>query len=160
MIIQKPYNFKKSGDSYRFYTDNDVYYSIDFIDGSYYFTDFPDYLSVYEYSIEVLNTGKNLSVPPDKRIELTVVTILSAFLSNRDNSVIYVCQNLDKKHFARKRKFDFWFNENQNNTLEKHDVTVEYEDTAYLSSLIIPINNPNKDEIISLFINQSKKFNK
>jgi hypothetical protein len=160
MIIQEPYKFNQNGDSYKFYTDNDVYYSIDFTDGSYYFTKFPDYLSIYEYSIAVVSLGKNLSPPPDKRLELTVVAILSAFLSYRENSVIYVCQNMDEKHYARKRKFDFWFAKNRDNNLEKHDVAVEYEETAYLSSLIIPKDNSNKDEIISLFIDQSKQFNK
>ncbi len=160
MIIHEPYKFKRNGDSYKFYTDNDVYYSIDFTDGSYYFNKFPDYLSIYEYSLNVLNTGKHLSPPPDKRIELTVVAVLSAFLSYRENSVIYVCQNIDKRHYVRKRKFDFWFTQNQNYNLEKHDVAIEYEDTAYLSSLIIPITNPNKDEIVNLFIDQSNQFNK
>jgi Family of unknown function (DUF6169) len=160
MIIQEPYKFNQNGDSYKFYTDNDVYYSIDFTDGSYYFTKFPDYLSIYEYSIAVVSTGKNLAPPPDKRLELTVVAILSAFLSYRENSVIYVCQNMDEKHYARKRKFDFWFAKNRDNNLEKHDVAVEYEETAYLSSLIIPKDNSNKAEIISLFIDQSKQFNK
>jgi Family of unknown function (DUF6169) len=160
MTIQEPYKFNKSGDSYKFYTDNDVYYSIDFTDGSYYFVKFPNYLSIYEYSLNVLSTGKHLSPPPDKRIELTVVAILSAFLSFRENCVIYVCQNMDKRHYARKRKFDFWFTQNQGNNLEKHDVAVEYEDTIYLSSLIIPKNNTNKDEIIALFIDQGNQFNK
>jgi hypothetical protein len=49
---------------------------------------------------------------------------------------------------------------NRDNNLEKHDVAVEYEETAYLSSLIIPKDNSNKNEIISLFIDQSKRFNK
>jgi Family of unknown function (DUF6169) len=161
MTTQEPYEFKSIGNnSYSFKTDNDVLYNVEFTDGSFYFARFPDYLSIFEFSINVLKTGKYLSPPHDKRVELTVVFILSTFLSSKDNSIIYVCQNIDDREYARKRKFDLWFSKNQNNSLEKHDLTIEYEDIAYLTSLIIHKNNTNKDEIVNLFFDQLNQYNK
>ena len=159
MIIHEPYKFKRvSNNTYSFLTNNDVLYSIEFTDGSYYFAQFPDYLTIFEFSINVLNTGKHISPPHDKRVEATVVLILGTFLSVRENSIIYVCQNLDERHYARKRKFDLWFKQNQNINLEKHDLTIEYDDIAYLTSLIIHKHNSYRDEIISLFFDQQHEI--
>ena len=64
-----PYNFNQQGNSYRFQTDAGVYYNVAFTDGSFYFTDFPTYLSVFEFSISVITLGDNLSPPLDRRVK-------------------------------------------------------------------------------------------
>jgi Family of unknown function (DUF6169) len=161
MTTLEPYNFKNSGqNTYTFATDNNVLYGVDFSNGSYYFARFPEYMSVFEISINVLSLGDNISPPNDKKVESTIVQILANFLSNKEDSIIYICQNLDNRHYIRKRKFDLWFNQNQNDTLEKHDLTIDYEDIAYLTSLIVHKENSHKDEIIALFFDQSNQYNK
>ena len=135
-------------------------YSIEFTDGSYYFMQQPDYLSVFEFSINVLSTGENISPPHDKRVESTIVKILGTFLSYRENTIIYICQNLDNRHYARKRKFDAWFQQNTNTNLEKYDLTIEYDTMVYLTSLISHKNNSHKEEILELFLDQSNQSEK
>jgi hypothetical protein len=161
MTTQEPYNFRRSShNSYHFSTDKNVLYSIDFTDGSYYFNGLPDYLSIFEFSINVLSLGDNIAPPHDKRVETTIVKILSAFLSSKENCIIYMCQNSDNRHSARKRKFDSWFQQNTNTLFEKHDLTIKYEEVDYFMTLIINNNNSNKSEIIELFFDLPNQYGK
>ena len=161
MTTQEPYIFRKSGsNTYLFETKSDILYSIEFTDGSYYFHRLPEYLSVFEFSINILRVDENISPPYDKRVESTIVKILSTFLSSKENAVIYVCQNLDDRHFARKRKFDAWFKQNATDNIEKYDSTISYDDMVFLTSLIVHANNSFKEEIIELFFDQSNQLGK
>jgi hypothetical protein len=162
MSLILPYNFNQQGNSYRFSTDKGVYYNIQFSEGSYYFKNFPPYLSIFEFSISVIHLGKNLKPPYDNRVEATVVSILSTFLKNHENSIIYVCETRDKRQRVRYRKFDMWFKQNIDAIpeLEKHDAFIFYEDLEFLSSLIIHNNNPFKNELVKLFFDQARTFDK
>ena len=157
-----PYNFNQQGNSYRFQTGAGVYYHVAFTDGSFYFTGFPAYLSVFEFGISVITLGDNLSPPFDRRVEATVVTILKTFLSDHENSVIYTCETLDQRQHARHRKFDMWFKQNlvAIPELEKHDIFVTYEDFEVIASLIIHKRNSNKEELVKLFFEQAKELDK
>ena len=160
MNILPPYNFTFRGDEYLFTTDNGVFYSVTFSDAAYYFVDFPDYLSISEFSIKVLQVGESISPPSDKRVEATIVAILKAFFSVHTNSIIYVCDNLDNRHHARHRKFDTWFRQNQDATLEKFDNHFDIEGVEILASLIIHAANPYKTDIIRRFMNQPDELGK
>ncbi len=161
MTTQEPYIFKRSSNNtYIFETESDILYSIEFTDGSYYFHRLPDYLNVFEFSINILRVDENISPPLDKRVETTIVKILSTFLSSKENAVIYVCQNLDDRHFARKRKFDIWFKQNATDNLEKYDSTINYDNMVFLTSLIVHSNNSHKEDIIELFFEQPNQLGK
>jgi hypothetical protein len=162
MTQHLPYNFNQQGNSYRFSTDKDVYYNVQFMDGSYYFVNFPPYLSVFEFSISVTKLGENLTPPFDNRVEATVVAILKAFLINHENSILYICETRDRRQKARYRKFDMWFKHNLDALpeLEKYDAVVTYEDLEFLSSLIIHNKNSYKDELVKLFLDQAHSFDK
>jgi hypothetical protein len=157
-----PYSFNKQGNSYRFSTDKDVYYDVQFMEGSYYFVNFPPYLSIFEFSISVTHLGENLTPPLDNRVEATVVTILKAFLINHENSIIYICEARDKRQRVQYRKFNMWFRQNLDDLpeFEKHDAVVTYEDLEFLSSLIIHSKNSYKEELIKLFFEQANSFDK
>jgi hypothetical protein len=157
-----PYNFNQQGNSYRFLTDKEVYYNVQFVEGSFYFTDFPPYFSLFEFSISVISLGDNLTPPLDRRVEVTVVNILKTFLSRHENSILYVCETVDHRQRARYRKFDMWFNQNLDilPELEKHDAIITYEDLEFLSSLIVNKNNVHKIELVKLFFDQVHKFQK
>jgi hypothetical protein len=160
--ILPPYKFNQQGNSYRFSTDKGVYYNVQFSDGSYYFANFPPFLSVFEFSISVVQLGDNLTPPFDNRIEATVVSIIKVFLKNHENSIIYVCETRDKRQRVRHRKFDMWFKQNLDaiSELEKHDAFIIYEDLEFLSSLIVYNHNPHKDELAKLFFDQASSFDK
>ncbi len=162
MSLHLPYNFRQQGNSYRFQTDKGIYYNVEFSEGSFYFSYFPDYLSVFEFSISVVTLGDNISPPLDHRIESTVVSILETFLLNHENSIIYTCETLDSRQKARHRKFDIWFKQNIKSIpeLEKYDAFITYEELEIISSLIVHKRNPFKDELIKIFFDQADDYNK
>ena len=101
-----PYSFNQQTNDYRFETDNGLFYSVKFTDGSFYFADLPTHIPVFEVSISTISLGDNFSAPKDLRVELTIVEIFRTFFLIYENSIIYICDNLDQKQAARHRKFD------------------------------------------------------
>jgi hypothetical protein len=152
MSIPPPYSFIKSGNKYIFHTDNSISYSVEFTDGAYYFFNLPTHISVFEFSVSVLNAFETLIYPYDERIEVTIVHILSVFFEDNKNSLIYVCDNLGNRHQARFRKFHNWFKRNKTDKLEKYDVVFNALEMQILASLIVHSENPDKNLLVSLFL--------
>jgi hypothetical protein len=148
MSILQPYNFTYSDGKFSFITDNSVIYNLEFTDGSYYFFELPDDVPVFELNIKALNA---LTQPFDKRVELTIVEVLSTFFSNNRNSLIYVCSNLDNRQQARFRKFNSWFNKNATFSIEKYDINFTMQNIIILASLIVHAQNERKNELIQRF---------
>ena len=88
------------------------------------------------------------------------ITLILSFLSDHTNSIIYTCDNIDNRHHARNRKFNIWFNRHQSTDLEKYDSAFIVEDTEILASLIIHAQNPFKEELIKVFIEQVDEYRK
>jgi hypothetical protein len=156
MSILPPYNFTQLGDKYTFRTDNSIVYSVEFTDGTFYFLDLPNHISVFELSIRVLNPIDSIGQPFDKRVEVTIVDILSTFFNNNKNSLIYVCDTIDNRQQGRFRKFDMWFKKNQTASLEKYDVNFTTLDMQILASLIVHSENPDKELLVTLFLDLYK----
>ena len=53
-----------------------------------------------------------------------------------------------------------WFKQNALDNLEKYDLTVNYENMVFLTSLILNENNSHKDELIELFFEQPNQLGK
>ncbi len=156
MSTQQPYKFTQFDKKYSFRTDNSVVYSIEFTDGSMYFHDLPQNIPVFELNIKVLNVVDIIVQPYDKRVEYTVVAILSTFFNENKNSLIYVCDNLDNRHEGRYRKFDIWFKRNKNTMIEKYDVNFTTQGLQILASLIVHVENPNKELLVNSFFDLYK----
>jgi Family of unknown function (DUF6169) len=148
MSILLPYDFTFSDGKYSFITDNSVIYNVEFTDGSYYFYELPVDVPVFELNIKALNA---LVQPFDKRVEITIVAILSMFFNNNKNSLIYVCNNLDNRQQARSRKFSSWFNKNATFSIEKYDINFTMQNIIILASLIVHAQNDRKEELIKRF---------
>jgi Family of unknown function (DUF6169) len=148
MSILLPYNFTFSEGKYSFLTDNSVIYNVEFTDGSYYFYELPIDVPVFELNIKALNA---LIQPFDKRVEITIVEIISMFFNNNKNSLIYVCNNLDNRQQGRSRKFNSWFNKNATFPVEKYDINFTMQNIIILASLIVHAQNDRKEELIKRF---------
>ncbi len=151
MSTPLPYSFAHDNNKYIFKTDNSVAYSIEFTDGTHYFLNLPQYIPVFEFNIKILNVVDSIGQPYDKRIEVTIVNILSTFFDNNKNSFIYVCDNLDNRQQVRYRKFDRWFKKNKTALIEKYDIDFSVYDTQILASLLVHAHNPNKELLVRLF---------
>jgi Family of unknown function (DUF6169) len=152
MSILQPYSFSRRDNRYIFHTDNSVTYSVEFTDGSYYFFDLPTHIPVFEFTVGVLNAVDTFIQPYDERTEVTIVHILSAFFEDHKNSLLYVCDNLGNRQQARFRKFHSWFKKNKTDSLEKYDVIFSALEMQILASLIVHVQNPDKDLLVSLFL--------
>lgn len=153
-----PYNFNQNDNNFRFETDKGIFYAVSFADGSFYFTGLPPYIPVFEVSITVISLGDYFTPPKDLRVELTIVEIFRIFLSQHENSIVYICDNLDDKQAARHRKFDTWFSKHAQIDIEKYNTYFLVNDLEIYSSLILHSHNPFKEELIRVFLNQANEY--
>ena len=160
MSIPQPYEVNYQDKTYKFTTDNGIFYNISFSDGSFYFTNIEPHIPVYELAIKFISLGDHLSPPPDKRAEITIIDIVQSFLSDHTNSIIYTCDNIDNRHYARNRKFNIWFNRYKSSDLEKYDSSFVVENTQILASLIVHAHNPFKEAVIKVFVEQVNEYQK
>jgi hypothetical protein len=101
MNIPQPYDVTYRANKYFFETDNSVAYSVEFTDGVHYFLNLPAHIPVFEFNVKVLSAVDTFGKPYDKRVEATIVEILSTFFSQNKNSLIYICDNLDNRQRSR-----------------------------------------------------------
>ena len=82
------------------------------------------------------------------------MAIFIDFYFKKGNAVsIYICDSSDGKEFIRKKKFDQWFNEFNNETFLKIDeMIVDKNKNKFPISLIISKSNPKRTIIIDAFI--------
>ncbi len=150
--------------SWVFKTDNDIDYLVKFEKANHHFTDFLPFLNIFELSIELQNEVQ-LS-PLDLRIEKTIIEVIRKLFDDNTNSLLYICDNLDGRHFVRARKFNNWFLRHNDGTFEKYDEKVIVKNDAddilsYMPiSLILHTQNPYKSHILSIFNTQIDTYNK
>jgi hypothetical protein len=160
MSIATPYSFQQNGNDYRFQTDKGVFYSLKFSDGSFYFVNLPTYIPIFEFSVTVVSLGDYLSPPKDVRVEITIVAIMRLFFLSHENSIVYICDNLDKKQAARHRKFDIWFRTHADQDLEKYDTHFMIQSMEIYASLILHCSNHYKNDLVHIFLSQANEYEK
>jgi hypothetical protein len=115
------------------------------------FSDYPDLPgNVYSFNIHVVEGDVTISAE-DERIGLAVVEVFRIFFNRIENVAVYVCDNADKRHLARKRKFDLWFWKYNDGSIIKEDGVAVVEDLEILNSLLVHRGNPHCAEIIFAF---------
>jgi hypothetical protein len=149
-------NLNDSSNSYLFETDLEIIYQIKFKPTPYLFGDHIIDVSeyIFEFIIDVVNNPNSKLPPNDKKVGATVVAIFIDFYAKIGNAVsIYICESSDGKEFIRKRKFDQWFAQFNDNTFVKIDeMIVDSNKKLFPISLIISKLNPKRAMIIDAFI--------
>lgn len=147
-----PYNLTEPDNfSYEFVTDNDIHYSVYFLDYSYMFVDYPVIASnIFTFNIDVIK-GNTASVLADERTGITIVEVFKRFFNRKENIAVYICDSLDERQAARKRKFDYWFWKYNDGSILKEDGIAIIEDVQIFNSLLILKNNPQCTEFIFAF---------
>lgn len=73
------------------------------------FSDYPNIAdNIFMFNIDVVD-GDADELIADERIGHTIFRVFKIFFETRENVAVYVCDTLDERHLARKRKFDIWF---------------------------------------------------
>lgn len=113
--------------------------------------------NTFEFSI-LLSYNPNLKPPSnDKKIGATVVAIFMDFYLKRNKAVsVYICDSADGKELVRKRKFDQWFLQYNDDTFVKVDeMLIDKKNNKFPISLIIAKTNPYRAEIFEAFVQMS-----
>jgi len=95
--------------------------------------------------------GEITSQSLDDKVGETVVEIFKRFFESNDNVVIYVCDSSDDRHFARKRKFDWWFWKYNDGSIVKVDGVAVIANFEIYNSLLIHRENKLADKKINAF---------
>jgi hypothetical protein len=148
----EPYDFRfvsGANNSYLFDTDYGIGYEIKFVPSGYLWESnphFKDFTFDFVIAVVVNNTGK--TPPLDKRLPDTVSVIFNDFFRDKRNMAVYICDSSDNKQAIRFRKFNNWFNLFKGIRFMKIDMTIQdVKEIVIYTSLIMRMDNPNKDEI-------------
>lgn len=137
--------------SFEFITDTGIKYKIYFLDYSYMFADYTNITCpVYSFNIDAIEGDPDNS-PGDDKVGATVSDVMNLFFSKVDNVAVYVCDSMDERQFARKRKFDRWFYAYNDGSLIKEDGLAIIEGTEIYNALLLHKHNKQLIDIILAF---------
>ncbi len=105
---------------------------------------------IYTFNIDAID-GDPTTTAEDARIKLTVLEVFKLFFSRVANVAIYVCDSLDERHLARKRKFDAWFKGFNDDTILKEDGVATVEGVAIYNALLVHKQNKELAAIVAAF---------
>ena len=138
---------------YSFTTGIGCIYHCYFFDFSAAFSDYPDLAPrVFGFNLELKSRPEGLDkIPLDKRIAVTVTDILKAFLNEKENVVVYICDNSDSREKARFHKFYHWFKQFNDGSIVQLRGVIHAGDTNILNALLIHKDNPQLNDFIDAF---------
>ncbi len=158
-MLYKYYFEGGTNNSYFFETKGEIIYEIIFKPTPYLFelSQIEIIENTFEFSI-LLKYNPNSKLPSnDKKIGATVVAIFMDFYSRKNSAIsVYICESSDGKELARKRKFDQWFQEYNDDTFVKVDKNlIDKNNNKFPVSLIISKSNPYEEQIFKAFVHLS-----
>jgi hypothetical protein len=148
----QPYNYiLLSPDYYTFTTSAGAEYHCYFYTAEEIFSDYPS-LSKKAFGFNlVLKSNESLPKSLDKRIAATVTTILKAFLHEKENAVVYICDNSDNREKARFHKFINWFKLYNDGSIVQLKGVVRAGNINILNALLIHKDNPLLNDFIEAY---------
>ena len=90
-------------------------------------------------------------LPIDKRIAVTVATILKVFLNEKENAVVYICDNNDNRERARFHKFTTWFKLYNDGSIVQLKGVIRAGNTNILNALLVHKDNPLLNDFIEAY---------
>ena len=112
------------------------------------FSDYPAIAeNVFSFNIDVLDGDADSSITDDK-IGITILEVFNLFFKKLENVAVYVCDSIDDRQLARKRKFDLWFWKYNDGSLLKEDGIALIDGVEIYNSLLLHKTNKKLVEII------------
>jgi Family of unknown function (DUF6169) len=138
---------------YSFTTVVGCLYHCYFYDFSSPFSDYPELApKVFGFNLELKFKPAELkTIPLDKRIAVTVTNIIKTFLREKENVVVYICDNSDSREKARFHKFYHWFKEYNDGSIIQLRGVIRAGNTNILNALLIHKNNPQLNDFIEAY---------
>jgi len=107
--------------------------------------------NVFGFNLELKVKPKDKVIGLDKRIGITVATILKAFLHEKENVAVYICDNSDNHEKARFHKFINWFNMYNDGTFIQLRGVIRAGNTNILNALLIHKENKLLNQFIEAY---------
>lgn len=147
-----PYLLQENDEySFEFITETGIRYKVYFLDYSFMFSEYADISSpVYSFNIDTIEGDPDNSLA-DERVGLTISKILNLFFDKINNVIVYVCDSLDERQYARKRKFDLWFYLYNDGSLIKEDGLAVIDGVEIYNSMLLHKQNSQLTQIILAF---------
>lgn len=142
--LSAPYVVVRDKDEYRFRTDNDILYAVNF-------QDYDDILGLKAYWFDLSNRSHRAS-PNDYKVRQTIICIIEEFFYQNPDILLYMCDNADDQQAMRARLFLRWFNGYEQQ--KKYDIRTAIlndEGIENYIALIIPRSHAQYEEVIELF---------
>ena len=120
--MQNHYNyvFDNITNTYNFTTKNNILYRVAFIvDNTFSTISGEEIPNVFQIIIEKANEEIE---PLDIKVSRTIENIVERFFEKIENSLIYVCYDLDQKAMSRHKLFERWY---QNSTSKKNIIKID-----------------------------------
>jgi|ERR1700733_8145028 len=112
------------------------------------FSEYPNVAPhVFMFNIDVISGVPDETIADDK-IGFTIFQVFNLFFEKIENVAVYVCDMLDERHLARKRKFDLWFWKFNDGSLLKEDGLAVIEGMPIYNSLIVHKSNKHWPDIV------------
>ena len=149
----QPYNYTTyKPDYYTFTTINGCEYHCYFLDFSSAFEPYPNLASkVFSFNLELKYRPVDKIISLDKRIAVTVATIIQTFLNQKENVVVYICDTSDNHEKARYHKFTNWFKTYNDGSIIQLRGVIRAGNTNILNALLIHKENKFLNEFIEAY---------
>ena len=149
--ILAPYKVWQQEDGINFESDYGIRYAIDFDD------DANPFFPAYWFNLKNKDNAKS---PNDRKIGHTVICIIEEFFRQNPDILLYMCNTADGHQAQRARLFLRWFNgaEQQKHYVVR-SVEVKGDNRREYIALIVQRNNPNIEEILAVFDEETSMFN-
>jgi hypothetical protein len=150
----QPYNYTTyKPDYYTFTSSVGCEYDCYFYDFSSAFYLYPDLAPrVFGFNLELKSRPEGLvKIPLDKRIGATVTSIIKSFLLKKNNTVVYICDNSDRREKARFHKFYHWFKQFNDGSIVQLRGVIRAGNTNILNALLIHKDNPQLNDFIEAY---------
>jgi hypothetical protein len=149
--------------SYVFETKSGIIYDIQFRPSPYLLgNENAEYANdIFEFIIDILYNPFDKSPPYDKLVSVTIAEVFRDFYLKKSETVcIYICDSSDNRQDIRRRKFEQWFYEYQDNSFSKFDDKfIDSHKNIFPISIILKKKNPNFSKIIEAFNTTILSFN-
>jgi len=93
----------------------------------------------------------SIKAPLDNRIAATVAAILKAFLHEKENAVVYICDSSDNREKARFHKFTTWFKIYNDGSIIQLKGIVHANNTNILNAMLIHKDNSLLNNFIEAY---------
>ena len=155
--MQNHYNyvFDNITNTYNFTTKNSILYRVAFIvDETFYSISGEEISNVFQIIIEKANEEIE---PLDFKVSNTIEDIVERFFMRVENSLIYVCYDLDQKAKTRHDVFERWYKKsNSRENIIKIDKIIEIaqknlETQRLYTAFMFHKKNPNYKKLITIY---------